>query len=61
MEKYPMPIFKTIFKYELFMILFIIVLRFKIINSFPNFKTIYISNNNYWIITQDSINYYSND
>ena len=60
MKKYPMSIFKTIFNYEIFMI-FMLILKFKTIKSFPNFKTIHISNNNYWIITQDSINYYSND
>ena len=58
MKKYPMSIFITIFNYEIFMILFF---QFKEIKSFSNFKTIHISENNYWIIKQDSINYYSND
>ena len=61
MKKYPISIFITIFNYEIFMILVILFLKLKVIKSFSNFKTIYISENNYCVIKQDSINYYSND
>ena len=56
-----MTIYKTIFNNEIFMILLIFFLKFIRIQSFENFKTLYISYNNYLIIKQNSINYYSNN
>ena len=55
------PIYPAIFNNEIFMILLIFILKFIRIKSFENFKTIYLSNNNYLIIKQHSINYYSNN
>jgi hypothetical protein len=56
-----MPIYKTIFNNEIFMILLIFILKFIRIKSFENFKTKYLSYDNYLIIKQHSINYYSNN
>ena len=44
-----------------YILLSIAILNSKSNKSFQNFKAIYISNNNYWIIKQNSINYYSNE
>ena len=61
MKRYQMSIYKIFCDYEIFMILYIFILQLVRIKSFQNFKAIYISNNNYWIIKQNSINYYSNN
>lgn len=52
--------YANVFNHKAFMILLVFALKFINIQSFLNFKAIHESNNNYYIIKKDSINYYSN-
>ena len=49
------------FNHKAFLILLVFALKFINIQSFQNFKAIHESNNSYYIIKNDSINYYSNN
>ena len=53
--------YANVFNHKAFMILLVFALQFITIQSIKKFKAIHESNNNYYIIKDDSINYYSNN
>lgn len=52
--------YANVFNHKAFMILLVFALKFINIQSFQNLKVMNESNNSYYIIKSDSINYYSN-